>query len=81
MTDPGAPPSTRPVGLRFPVAGVGQVRREVAAQLGRVRHARWWLAMAVVLLGLGSYATVLVPLLMGQIVDLVLGEGDPARCG
>jgi ATP-binding cassette subfamily C protein len=64
--------------LRFPVAGVGQVRREVAAQLGRVQHARWWFALAVVLLGLGSYATVVVPLLMGQIVDLVLGEGDPA---
>jgi ATP-binding cassette subfamily C protein len=78
VTEPGSPPATRPVGLRFPVAGVGQVRREVAAQLGRVQHARWWFALAVVLLGLGSYATVVVPLLMGQIVDLVLGEGDPA---
>ncbi len=63
--------------LRFPVATVGQVRREVARQVGRIRHARWWFLLAVVLLGLGSYATVLVPQLMGQIVDLVLGEGTP----
>ena len=76
--EPGAPPATRPVGLRFPVAGVGQVRREVAASARSGPHARWWFLLAVVLLGLGSYATVLVPLLMGQIVDLVLGEGDPA---
>lgn len=63
--------------LRFPVATVGQVRREVARQLGRIDHARWWFLLAVALLGLGSYATVLVPQLMGQIVDLVLGEGTP----
>ncbi len=31
--------------------------------------------LAVVLLGVGSYATVLVPQLMGQIVDLVIGNG------
>lgn len=31
--------------------------------------------LAVVLLGAGSYATVLVPQLMGQIVDLVSGDG------
>lgn len=62
---------------RFPVATVGQVRREVARQLGRIQHARWWFLLAVALLGLGSYATVLVPQLMGQIVDLVLGEGTP----
>ena len=60
--------------LRFPLATVGQVRREVARQLGRVPHARWWFLLAVVLLGLGAYATVLVPQLMGQVVDLVSGE-------
>lgn len=61
-------------GLRFPLATVGQVRREVARQLGTVPHARWWFLLAVVLLGAGSYATVLVPQLMGQIVDLVTGD-------
>ncbi|SDS26207.1 ABC transporter ATP-binding protein [Microlunatus soli] len=60
-------------GLRFPLANLRQVRREVARQLGRVRYAKWWFALAVVLLGLGSYAGVLVPQLMGQIVDLVTG--------
>ena len=60
--------------LRFPLATLGQVRREVARQLGRVTNAKWWFLLAVVLLGVGSYATVLVPQLMGQIVDLVSGN-------
>lgn len=59
-------------GLRFPLATIGQVRREVARQLGRIPNARWWFLLAVVLLGLGSYAGVLVPQLMEQIVDLIL---------
>ena len=62
--------------MRFPLATLGQVRREVARQLRRVPQARWWFLLAVVLLGLGSYATVLVPLLMGQVVDLVSGGAD-----
>ena len=61
--------------LRFPLATARQVRREVARQLGTVPRARWWFLLAVVLLGVGSYATVLVPQLMGQIVDLVTGNG------
>ena len=76
-TTSGAPAADAPPGLRFPLATVRQVRREVARQVGRVRHARWWFLLAVVLLALGSYATVLVPQLMGRIVDLVLGEGAP----
>ncbi|GAA3708775.1 ABC transporter transmembrane domain-containing protein [Microlunatus aurantiacus] len=76
-TTSGAPAADAPPGLRFPLATVRQVRREVARQVGRVRHARWWFLLAVVLLALGSYATVLVPQLMGRIVDLVLGEGTP----
>ena len=47
----------------------------MARQLGTVPHARWWFLLAVVLLGVGSYATVLVPQLMGQVVDLVTGNG------
>lgn len=62
-------------GLRFPLATVGQVRRELARQLSTIPRARWWFLLAVALLGLGSYATVLVPQLMGQIVDLVTGDG------
>ena len=61
--------------LRFPLATFGQVRREVVRQLGRVRNAKWWFLLAVALLTVGSYATVLVPQLMGQIVDLVSGQG------
>jgi ATP-binding cassette subfamily C protein len=73
-TPSSTPPAKVDSGLRFPLATIGQVRREVARQLGRVPNAKWWFLLAVVLLGVGSYATVLVPLLMGQIVDLVLGR-------
>lgn len=68
-----APPATADRALRFPLATLGQVRREVARQVAGVPRARWWFLLAVVLLGLGSYATVLVPQLMGQVVDLVSG--------
>lgn len=61
--------------LRFPLATVGQVRREVAARLGRIPNAKWWFLLAIVLLAAGSYATVLVAQLMGRVVDLVSGEG------
>ena len=79
MSEPttGLTPSKADAALRFPLATIGQVRSEVARQLRRVPNARWWFLLAVALLGLGSYATVLVPLLMGQIVNLVLGEGSP----
>ena len=69
------PPAKPHSALRFPLATAGQVRREVARQLGTVPHARRWFLLAVVLLAVGSYATVLVPQLMGQIVDLVTGNG------
>ncbi|MBB0967962.1 ABC transporter ATP-binding protein [Dietzia aerolata] len=62
--------------MRFPLASFGQVRSEVAAQLRRVPHATPILLLAVVLLGTGAYASVQVPQLMGQIVDLVSGELD-----
>lgn len=68
------PPVKTDSALRFPVASAGQVRRELARQLGRVRHAGRWLTLAVVLLSLGAYAGVLIPQLMGRIVDLVSGQ-------
>src|SRR5690606_4489073 len=67
--------------LRFPVATGGRVRRELARQLRRVRHSRRWLTLAVVLLGLGAYAGVLIPQLMGRIVDLVTGEAEGSLWG
>lgn len=73
-----APASPTSQALRFPLATLGQVRREVGRQLRRIPHARRWFLLAVVLLSLGAYATVLVPQLMGQIVDLVLGAGGAA---
>lgn len=68
------PPVKADTTLRFPLATFGQVRRELAAQLRRVSHATPALVAALVLLGLGAYASVMVPQLMGRIVDLVTGE-------
>ena len=70
------PPVKTDTALRFPLATFGQVRREVARQLGGVRHAKLWLLVALVLLSVGAYAGVLVPQLMGQIVDLVTGRSQ-----
>lgn len=69
-----SPPVKADTALRFPLATLRQVRREVARQLGQVRHAKALFLLALVLLSLGAYASVLVPQLMGQIVDLVLGN-------
>ena len=73
LTSPSPSDKTQ-AALRFPLATLTQVRREIARQVSLIRHAKWWFLLAVVLLILGSYATVLVPQLMGQIVDLVTGE-------
>ena len=75
MNAPVEPASDAPsdTTLRFPLASFGQVRREVVAQLRRVRHARPALLAALALLSLGAWATVMVPQLMGRIVDLVTG--------
>ena len=73
--DPTAP-AKDDTALRFPLATLGQVRREVADQLRRVRHATPALVVALILLSLGAWATVMVPQLMGQIVDLVTGVSD-----
>lgn len=72
-----APPSKTQTALRFPLATFAQVRRELARQIGRIARARWWFLLALVLLSLGAYATVLVPQLLGRIVDLV-AEGTDA---
>ena len=68
-----APPVKGDTALRFPLATARQVRREMGAQLRRVRHARPALLSALVLLSLGAWASVTVPQVMGQIVDVVTG--------
>ncbi|MCS5479415.1 ABC transporter ATP-binding protein/permease [Corynebacterium sp. YIM 101645] len=67
--------------MRFPLADLGQVRREVARQISAVPGAapRFWAAIA--LLSLGSGANVLVPILLGRIVDIVLDGGDLPTTG
>lgn len=73
-TTSAGPPAKADTALRFPLATLRQVRREVARELGRIRHAKWWFLLALALLSAGAYAGVLVPQLMGRIVDLVLGN-------
>lgn len=71
-----APPAKPDTALRFPLATLPQVRREIGRVLARIPHARWWFLLAVVVLAAGAAAGVLVPQLLGRIVDLVLGERD-----
>lgn len=44
-------PAKSDTALRFPLATPGQVRREVARELGRIPHAKLWFLLALVLLG------------------------------
>lgn len=60
--------------IRFPLATFKQVRHTVGQQLSQVRHAKTLFIFALILLGLGAYASVLVPQLMGLIVDVVSGN-------
>ncbi|MFP7365828.1 ABC transporter ATP-binding protein [Corynebacterium callunae] len=62
--------------MRFPLATLPQVRQEVARQIRRIRHARWCFLLAMVLLSAGAYASVLVPQLLGRIVDVVTQHGS-----
>jgi len=61
--------------LRFPLADLGQVRREVGHQIARVPGARAQGLLALVLLSLGAGATVAVPWQLGRIVDIVIDGG------
>ncbi|AGG66765.1 ABC transporter ATP-binding protein [Corynebacterium callunae] len=65
--------------LRFPLATLPQVRQEVARQLKRIRHARWWFLLSMLLLSAGAYASVMVPQLLGRIVDVVNRGGAVAE--
>lgn len=56
---------------RFPLATWGQVRRELGAQIRAVPGARRWGLVALVLMAIGAWATVSVPRLLGQTVDVV----------
>lgn len=61
--------------LRFPLADLPQVRREITRQIRAVPGARPQALLAVILLSLGAAATVAVPWQLGRIVDLVIQDG------
>ncbi|WP_246815909.1 ABC transporter ATP-binding protein [Corynebacterium sp. HMSC28B08] len=56
---------------RFPLATWAQVRREIGAQVRAVPGARRLSLVALLLMALGAWATVSVPRLLGQTVDVV----------
>lgn len=58
--------------MRFPLADLWQVRREVGRQIARVPGARRQGLLALLLLSLGAAATVAVPWQLGRIVDIVI---------
>ena len=58
--------------MRFPLADLWQVRREVGRQIARVPGARLQGLLALLLLSLGAAATVAVPWQLGRIVDIVI---------
>ncbi|GAB2517509.1 Multidrug resistance-like ATP-binding protein MdlB [Corynebacterium atrinae] len=62
--------------LRFPLANINQVRRELGRQISRVPGARMRASYAFILLSLGAAATVAVPWLLGKVVDIVIEGGS-----
>ncbi|AWB81942.1 ABC transporter ATP-binding protein [Corynebacterium yudongzhengii] len=60
----------------FPLATLAEVRRELAARLRTIPHARRTGLIALILLTLGAAANVAVPLQLGGIVDLVVGDAQ-----
>lgn len=62
--------------LRFPLASPGQVRREVTRQIAAVPGATRQFFLALLLLSCGAGANVMVPQLLGRIVDIVIEDGS-----
>lgn len=65
--------------LRFPLASGRQVWTELKAQIKAVNNAGWLFLLAVVILSVGAWLNVLVPQLLGRIVDIVRDSGSGAQ--
>ncbi|SER52221.1 ABC transporter ATP-binding protein [Corynebacterium cystitidis] len=65
--------------MRFPVATFREVRRELGHHVVQVAGARRQAILALILLSVGAYANVMVPRVLGGIVDIVVeGRGGGA---
>ncbi|MDO5031629.1 ABC transporter ATP-binding protein [Corynebacterium sp.] len=68
--------------MRFPTATWPEVRGVVSTVVRTVPRARGWTVLSVLLLVLGAVGNVVVPILLGRIVDAVLSPaGSAARLG
>lgn len=74
MTTTPFPAASSPTALRFPLATWKQVRHELGRQIRRIPHAKALFFVSLIMLALGAYAGVLVPQLMGRIVDMISGQ-------
>lgn len=62
--------------MRFPTAHWPEVRRVLGRHLRLIPGARRIALFSVVLLAAGSAATIFIPILLGRVVDVVIGVSD-----
>lgn len=65
--------------LRFPLATGKEVWAELKQQIRAVSNTGWLFLVAIVILSVGAWLNVLVPQLLGRIVDVVRDSGADAQ--
>lgn len=62
--------------MRFPTANWPQVRSALGSTLKHVPGARGYFILSIILLAGGAAAHILVPVLLGSIVDIIIGDSN-----